>query len=467
MTKRVVIIGGGFSGTALAIHLARQTSSPLAITVVEPRAALAQGVAYSTSDPAHRINVPAEKMQLSAAEQGDFDRWYRQQTAYTQDTAARWTDGSVYPQRGAFARYIAEKFVEAQRYSPATLSHLRDEAIALRDNHVLTRQGQLIAADAVVLAVSHPPPALPGMIARSLAGHPGLIADPWRPDALEAVKPSDRIAIIGSGLTMADNVASLQLRGHAGPIIAFSRHGLLPRPNANGAITPWPLAALDDLTLSLNDWTAYIRSEIARAAEQGTPWQAVLDTVRANGQRIWSGFSLAEQRRFLRHLRAWWDVHRYRIAPQVSQLLEQKQQQGALQVLAARLRQAASEGDAIRLRLSPRHGAPRDIRVDKLIVTTGPAHGGLLESQPLLRELAANGELQADPLQLGILVNAHSQTINQAGEANPRLLVVGPAARGRFGELMGLPQVAEHAEAVAQQLLATVLAPQQEGRCLA
>ena len=50
---------------------------------------------------------------------------------------------------------------------------------------------------------------------------------------------------------------------------------------------------------------------------------------------------------------------------------------------------------------------------------------------------------------MGIEVNALSQ-------ASPNLWVAGPAARGRFGELMGLPQVAEHAQQVAQNVLETL-----------
>ena len=86
-------------------------------------------------------------------------------------------------------------------------------------------------------------------------------------------------------------------------------------------------------------------------------------------------------------------------------------------------------------------------------MTTGPAHGALLNSDALLHQLATEGVIQADPLALGINVNALSQTLNAQGLVNPHLYVVGPAARGRFGELMGLPQVAEHAESVARQLL--------------
>lgn len=66
--RHVVIVGGGFTGTALAIHLARLGKAGLSVTIVEPRPQLARGVAYATQDPAHRVNVPADRMQLSAAQ---------------------------------------------------------------------------------------------------------------------------------------------------------------------------------------------------------------------------------------------------------------------------------------------------------------------------------------------------------------------------------------------------------------
>ncbi|STQ45963.1 Uncharacterized protein conserved in bacteria [Ewingella americana] len=46
--RHIVIVGGGFTGTALAIHLARRGAAGLQVTVIEPRPALARGVAYGT-----------------------------------------------------------------------------------------------------------------------------------------------------------------------------------------------------------------------------------------------------------------------------------------------------------------------------------------------------------------------------------------------------------------------------------
>ncbi|PLR30177.1 FAD-dependent oxidoreductase [Chimaeribacter coloradensis] len=450
---RVVIIGGGFTGTALAIHLARLSPEGLAITLVEPRPLPGHGVAYSAQDPAHRINVPAGRMFLSAAEQGEFERWYQSSPAFADDPAAHWEDGKLYPQRAAFGRFVAEKFFEAAATTPSTLRHLRDRATRLHGCTVETAGGIELRAEAVVLAISHPPPALPGSVAHALGNSPALIADPWLPGALDAIGERERVAVIGTGLSMADVVASLHRRGHRGPLIAFSRRGLLPRPNARGDYAPWPFLPATLPQLSLRGWLRRTRQEIAAAAELGVSWQAVLDEVRARGQQIWPSLSLKDQKQFLRHLRPWWDVHRYRIAPQVAAAIGNAQAEGRLQVLAARLQHLAPHGDAVTLSLQLRHGGTQQHQVDRVIVTTGPAHGALLESQPLLHQLERQGVLQADPLGLGILVNGHAETLNRQGEANPRLLVAGPAARGRFGELMGLPQVAEHAEAVARRLL--------------
>nr|WP_314420471.1 FAD/NAD(P)-binding protein [uncultured Erwinia sp.] len=452
--RHIVIVGGGFSGTALAVHLARGGPAGLRVTVIEPRDGVAQGVAYGSRDPAHRINVPADRMQLTAAEQGDFDRWFRASAAFVNDPAARWHDGRVYPQRGQFAAYISGLFAEAQRQSPVVLRHLRDRAVALENGEVVTAGGERLRADELVLAISHPPPALPRSIALALEGHPGLIADPWRHNALADIAPNESIAIIGSGLTMADTVATLHRHGHRGPIAAFSRRGLLPRANLSGSFEPWELGYRSGQPGSALGWLRRIRHEVKQAAAQGLPWQLVLDDIRQNGQAIWQQLSLAEQRRFLRHLRPWWDVHRYRIAPQVNAVLAQWQASGQLSVLAARLQSITAEGTAIRLDLRSRRGEARSLKVDRLIVTTGPAHGGLLQSDALLHQLARDGTIQPDELALGIKVNGRSQTINRFGAPNLHLWVAGPAARGRFGELMGLPQVAEHAESVARQLLA-------------
>lgn len=451
--RHIVIIGGGFTGTALAIHLARLATVGLKVTVIEPREQLAQGVAYGTRDPAHRINVPASRMQLSAAEEGDFDRWYRASAALKADPDAQWYDGKVYPQRGQFGAYIAAQYAKVKAVSAASLDHVHDRAVALTGGDVVTQSGQRIPADDVVLAISHPPPAVPPELAAALSGHPGLIANPWRQDALAGVAESDRVAIMGSGLTMSDVVASLQRRGHRGRMVVFSRRGLLPQNNLSGDFAPRPLDYTRPQQATARAWLKRIRDEVREAAAENLPWQLVLDDIRQNGQRIWQQLSLKEQRRFLRHLRPWWDVHRYRIAPQVSEVLKQRQQGGQLRVMAARLSQVSAEGCAINLTLKPRDGEAETLTVDRLIVTTGPAHGALLQSDALLSQLAGEGTVQADPLALGIHVNAASQTLNQQGEANPHLYVVGPAARGRFGELMGLPQVAGHAESLARQLL--------------
>lgn len=461
--RHIVIVGGGFSGTALAIHLARSGHAGLKVTVIEPREQLGRGVAYGTRDPSHRINVPAERMHLSAAEEGDFDRWFRASPACQIDAEARWHDGKLYPQRAQFGAYLNELYRLAAASSAVKLHHVRDRAVALENGAVITASGQGYRADDVVLAISHPPPALPSLL-KHLTHSRALVANPWRVDALAGVVPTDRVAIIGSGLTMSDVVASLHRQGHRGEITAFSRRGQLPRPNLSGQFAPRALDYSRPQAATARGWLRRVRDEIKAAAALNLPWQLVLDDIRSNGQRLWQQFSLKEQQRFLRHLRPWWDVHRYRIAPQVSAVLEQLQDDGRLTVKAARLVKAEDNQGRITLTLQPRGATPESLTVDKIIVTTGPAHGALLSSDALLSQLATQGAIQADPLALGIWVNAQSQTLNIHGNANPHLYVVGPAARGRFGELMGLPQVAEHAETLASSLLDTASFPQ-AGRC--
>jgi Uncharacterized protein conserved in bacteria len=197
--------------------------------------------------------------------------------------------------------------------------------------------------------------------------------------ALENIPPEANVAIVGTALSMADVVASLTRLGHRGKLLAFSRHGLLSRPNAAAGLPKWQAEYAHG---SLRQRLRQIREDIARAAEIGLPWQVVLDEVRSQGQSIWQQLSEREQRQFLRHLRRFWDVHRYRIAPQVADAITAKQQAGLLTVLAARLKTVTAKENHLRVQLAVRNDAPQDLSVDYLILTTGPAHASLTESQP-------------------------------------------------------------------------------------
>ena len=54
----LVVVGGGFSGVAFVVQCARRFPQPATFTVVEPRAELGRGVAFSADHPAHRLNAP-------------------------------------------------------------------------------------------------------------------------------------------------------------------------------------------------------------------------------------------------------------------------------------------------------------------------------------------------------------------------------------------------------------------------
>jgi uncharacterized NAD(P)/FAD-binding protein YdhS len=148
-------------------------------------------------------------------------------------------------------------------------------------------------------------------------------------------------------------------------------------------------------------------------------------------------------------------VHRFRIAPQVEAVLDAAIAAGRLEILAGSVADARIEGARIRCTLQPRHRRqPLARSYDAVVVTTGPAHGGILETQPWLSALAASGHLSQDPTGLGLACTERSEAIGPSGTANPSLLISGPLARGTFGELMGLPQVTEHAFFVATEIAA-------------
>lgn len=447
----VAIIGGGYSGAVVAFHLARQIGADAAaITVIEPRADLGRGLAYSTPDPAHRLNVPDHKMTLSTHEPQDFQRWLASPAAPLLPAGSATPTAGIFAPRAVFGRYVAHRL--APLLSKGAIRHLQTRATALRrvpgGFAVSLGDGAVLTAQLVVLAVSHPPPSLPRELA-GLAGDAGLIPDPYAPGALAAIDPQEDVLVIGSGLTGADIIASLQARGQQGAVHMLSRHGRRSQPHGPAQPeTAEDFSAAPEVTARA--LLRRIRRALASDAARGLTWHAAFDRLRAQGPTVWRALPLVERRRLLRHLRGLWDVHRFRIAPQTHASVEAMIAAGRLHPVAGRILAARRDGARIALDIRPRHAqAAVTLTVDRIVLATGPAHSGVTETHPLLSAMARAGLVAADPLRLGLATAPDGRTLTADGVAQSDLLVAGPLARAAVGELMGLPEVTAWAEGIA------------------
>jgi uncharacterized NAD(P)/FAD-binding protein YdhS len=115
-----VIIGGG-AGTLAAVHLLRAgVRGPIAL--VERTDRLGRGVAYSTTFPAHVLNVVASNLGGLTRQPEHFRNWL----AATGEPA-----GEFLP-RIVFGRYLTALLSEASGQRPGVLSTIRAEAVGLK-----------------------------------------------------------------------------------------------------------------------------------------------------------------------------------------------------------------------------------------------------------------------------------------------------------------------------------------------
>jgi uncharacterized NAD(P)/FAD-binding protein YdhS len=159
---RLAIIGGGFTGAAVAIHALASAARPISMDVIEASAKLGRGAAYGTIDRDHRINVPSDRMSLYGADPTHFTRWLfdnkRLPDAESVDPLGR-----CYPPRSAFAAYIEDVLVRtARRCAPrASLRHRQTRAVALaredRGFRVELADGTSLQVDRLATCTGHVP----------------------------------------------------------------------------------------------------------------------------------------------------------------------------------------------------------------------------------------------------------------------------------------------------------------------
>jgi uncharacterized NAD(P)/FAD-binding protein YdhS len=449
----VAVIGAGFTGTMVAVHLLRDPGLRDArLAILERTGRFTAGVAYGTDYECHTLNVPAARMSAFADDADDF-------LTFATSRNPGVTGGSFVP-RSLYGAYLGHLLDAAEARSSSSLRRIAGQATSVEaqpdgSTRVGIEGADPIFADRVVLAIGNFPPADPSISDPAFYSDPRYARDPWAADALDA-DPDRPVLLVGTGLTMLDIALALRDRGHRAVIHAVSRHGLLPQPHRAAAVPPphYPRpAGLDGWPRTAAGLLRMLRAEVDAAANAGIDWREVHTSLRADTPALWMSLSQTEKERFLRHARPYWETHRHRAAPQTAAAIRELLADGRLQVTAARLLGFEPCDDDVDALLRHRGETETStVRIAKVVNCTGPDTDLRRVAEPLVQQLLRTGAATADPLGLGLRSDAHGGLIDTEGQVSERLFLVGPLRKGLLWENTAVPELRVEAEQMARQL---------------
>src|SRR5690606_8416216 len=86
------------------------------------------------------------------------------------------------------------------------------------------------------------------------------------------------------------------------------------------------------LGTELSYFVRWFADLLAETRRNGGDWRDVVDGIRPFNQQIWRNWPLSARRRFLKHIKPWWDVHRHRVPRHVHGQLVEAQKSGRLRI---------------------------------------------------------------------------------------------------------------------------------------
>jgi uncharacterized NAD(P)/FAD-binding protein YdhS len=424
--KKIAIVGGGASGLLVALNLARKSQDSLHITIVEPRNVLGEGIAYSTQDEGHVLNVPAGRMSAFMDHPEHFMQWIG-------------CDKNTFAPRRAYARYLQET-LQSLDLSKINLRHIQDKAISVAQEgaewKVVVAGGEELFANAVVLAIGHGESfQIPG-VGKDLTSK-RYLADPWR---LTVSAVDGHLIGIGTGLTFIDHALTHIRRNSTNTVTGISRNGLIPEAHLAHRADPLEVPSI----------ARENPEEMRRFIEEADDWRAAQDGIRHQLPDIWHRWSEQMKASFLDHDLRWWNVHRHRLAPEIAEEVRLAIDSGRIRVVKSGVSGVKEIDDGITVELS----TGESLKGDALVNCLGYRVAG---EESLIETLIASGLAQEGPLGLGVKTDyPRFNLLDGNGRPQENVFVIGPVLFGERFETTAIPELREQADLIAGQLLETI-----------
>jgi uncharacterized NAD(P)/FAD-binding protein YdhS len=457
-TQRVAIVGGGAAGALAAVHLLREyrEDCPLQIDLIDRTGTFGAGVAYGTTDPLHLLNVPAVRMGAIHGRPEHFHEWLAERGEPVAEEA--------FMSRGLYATYIRDLLTRAERdAADARLRRHAGEVTAIVEHHgaaaapleLTLADGERIEADRAILALGPLGGGDPIRVPAELKASGVYVADPWAAGALEELRGAGEVLVVGTGLSMVDVALTLSEGGEGPRVHAVSRHGLVPRRHRR-TLTNLRRFHIPTESGRIEPIVDAVFAQVCRVAQQGDDWRDVIDSMRPGTPALWQALDLAEKERFLAEFQRLWDVHRFRMAPEVADRFEALQAAGRIVTESSAIVSLEPHGDRVRVFLRKPGATELDqVEVDRVVNCSGAGTDLRRQAPPLLEGLLAAGLARPDALGLGLDVDGHGALLGAGGEPSERLFAIGALRKGVEWEAIGITEIRDHSGAIARKIVRT------------
>jgi uncharacterized NAD(P)/FAD-binding protein YdhS len=465
VTEKIAIIGGGFCGWSLAANLIYKAQKPLQIYLIEKGPHLAKGVAYSTKNAFHLLNVRAENMGAFADRPQHFFEWLNHNERLWREKHPGFQHLAIEPHSylprmlyGIYLEAIRQEAIQQALEKKISFQYLEKEVVDVTCNSgevsLQFLDKSMLSADVAVLAIGVPPNK---SFTKSNAECSHYYHSIWSEsfdelcDRAQRLNSDTHIAIIGTGLTMLDALTSLVVKGFKGKISAISRSGIiskthLPYVESWPNFIPWenpPTAALEVFRL--------VRWEIAKAEKAGKSWRSVIDALRKEMTRVWQSLSWLERKKAVAHLLKIWNPVRHRLPWNYATELQDYMNSGHFHLHKAIVKDTQPlNNHKIRLCLQSQDKTLSCIEADYVLNCSGPEMNVTKHPSALIQNLLKKEAIVPDPLNLGIQVDIHGKV---KGKNQGRLFAVGQILFGERLETTAVPELRQQCAELADCLI--------------
>lgn len=439
MAQTIAIIGGGASGALVVLTILKQATQPISILWFDATSHFGKGLAYSTQDKNHLLNVKASNMSAFADEPSHFINWLQKQKLnYTKD---------CFVPRMLYGNYIEATLKEFLKSNTlVTIEFIKETVVDLKKEahfDVVTTH-HIYKATKAVLAIGNFLPAHPRSSRTDFIHSENYFQQAFSKKLIAKSLSKKTVTIIGSGLTMIDVVLSLYHHHYKGKIYVISPHGYLPQAHSK-----FPLAIV---TPFVDETKKYRLLELVTIVNKQFKknklnWHAVIDSLRPHLQYLWQQFSVEDKQQFLRHLRHRWGVARHRAPSESMAIIHQLIEAQELQVIKGRVVSIdVTTPHSFNIHFKNFEHHLSEFETDCIINCTGPESNFEKVEIPFIKNLLQSNMIEVDAIKYGIKAN-------EKGEISENFYTLGPPLKGMLWESTAIPEIRVQANNLARLLI--------------